>query len=284
VAAHQERKLWAPANMPSLSLFGVIKVYIFNIIWITLCSIGCLLVWIKHLLLLGNSDCVYECNCYVERYAAFWCTSMLGRVTILGIEHLPPDHDQDHHPLLPAPVYIANHASQIDLGVVYFIQRQFKWIAKQSVLYIPGVGATMYTGDHVLINRVKGHNKNSVSNLFEKSNHAVQKGIPMFLFPQGTRVMSKRLPFKDGAFIIAQTNQSTIIPISIDIPMNVWETWYPLSQRVVPEIKLTIHPPIQTTGDEDREALKKQCFDVIYSCLPPIWENQDAPLEDKKDK
>ena len=88
------------------------------------------------------------------------------------------------------------------------------------------IGATMYTGDHVLINRVKGHNQKSVSNLFDKSNAAVQSGIPMFLFPQGTRVMSKRLPFKDGAFIIAQTNQSALIPISIEIPMNVWETWY----------------------------------------------------------
>ena len=69
------------------------------------------------------------------------------------------------------------------MGAVYFIRRRFKWIAKQSVLYIPGVGGTMYLGDHVLINRVKGKNKSSVSNLFEKSDAAIQAGIPMFLFP-----------------------------------------------------------------------------------------------------
>ena len=280
VAANQERKLWAPSNMPSLTLLGLTKVFCFNLIWIISCTVGCLLIGIKHVLLLGSSDLVWECNCYVERYSAILCTALLGRVTLVGAENLPPDDETQ----IPAPVYIANHASQIDLGAVYFLQRRFKWIAKQSVVYIPGVGATMYMGDHVLINRIKGQNKQSVVNLFDKSHAAVQQGIPMFLFPQGTRVMSQRLPFKDGAFIIAQANQSVLVPISIEIPMNVWETWYPLSHKVIPEIKLTIHKPIPTTGNEDREALKKQCFDVIYSCLPPIWEQQQQEQEKAEPK
>lgn len=269
VAALQERKIWAPPNLPSLSVFAVFKVFLFNIFWISICSVGCLLVFIKHILTGGSSDLSKDCNLFVEKYAAVFCSSLVGNVKVKGLEHLPPD-DQ-----VPAPVYVANHASQIDVAVVYFIARRFRWIAKKSVLYLPGVGATMWFGNHVLIDRVKGKNKKSVSNLFEKSNQAVQSGIPMFLFPQGTRVMSKRLPFKDGAFIIAQTNKSLLVPISLEIPMTAWETWYPLIRTTVPEVVITIHKPIKVTGEEDRQKLKQQCFDTIYSCLPPIWEKEE---------
>lgn len=133
----------------------------------------------------------------------------------------------------------------------------------------------MLLGGHVLIDRVKGKNKKSVSTLFDKSNAAVQSGIPMFIFPQGTRQIAKRLPFKDGAFIIAQNNKSPLIPISIDIPLNAWNTWFPLLRNEVPEVKITIHKPIEVTGKEDREDLKKRCFDQIYSCLPPRWEEEE---------
>ncbi|CAB9529789.1 sn-glycerol-3-phosphate acyltransferase 1, chloroplastic [Seminavis robusta] len=286
VAALQERKIWAPANMPSLSPFAMVKVFLFNIVWITSSAVGCTIIWIKYFLLFGTPDIVKECNVWVEKTGSYLCCGMLGKVTVIGVENLPPEDLS-----VPAPVYIANHASQIDLGAVYFIHRRFKWIAKQSVLYVPGVGLIMYTGDHVLINRVKGKNKKSVSTLFEKSDASVQSGIPMFLFPQGTRVMAKRLPFKEGAFVIAQNNKSTIVPISIDIPMNVWETWYPLIRTTVPEIKLTVHKPIKVTGQEDRQELKKQCFEQIYSCLPPIWEREEEETtttkeatDSKKDK
>jgi len=278
VGAKQEAKIWAPANLPSLSTFGMVKVFFFNVLWIASCTIGCVIIWIKHILTLGTSDVAHDCNAGVERYGAFLCCQMVGRVRLVGAENLPPDDGS-----VPAPVYIANHASQVDLGAVYYIRRRFKWIAKQSVLYVPGAGATMYTGDHVLINRSKGKNKKSVGNLFDKSNAAVQSGVPMFLFPQGTRVMSKRLPFKDGAFIIAQANKSTLVPISLEIPMNAWETWYPLSRAVVPEAVVTVHKPIPVTGEEDREELKNRCSDIIYSVLPKIYEEEEAGEDKKKD-
>jgi 1-acyl-sn-glycerol-3-phosphate acyltransferase len=139
----------------------------------------------------------------------------------------------------------------------------------------------MLLGGHVLIERTKGKNKKSVSNLFEKSNAAVQSGIPMFLFPQGTRDMSERLPFKDGAFIIAQSNKSPLIPISIDIPMNVWNNWFPFIRSDIPEVVVTVHKPIEVTGAEDREELRKRCFDQIYSCLPKIWVNEE---QDRKSR
>jgi 1-acyl-sn-glycerol-3-phosphate acyltransferase len=271
VAVFQEQKIWKPKNLPSLAPVGLLKVFIFNLLWISLCGTGSVLICCKYILSGFKSDIQRESHCWVEREAAILCIHLVvGTVKVVGKENLPSDEVQ-----IPAPVYVANHASQIDLGAVYFLHRQFKWIAKQSVLYVPGVGLTMYLSQHVLIDRVKGKNKKSVATLFDKSNAAVQGGTPMFLFPQGTRAMAERRPLKDGAFIIAQTNKSSLVPISIEIPLNAWNSFYPLSRNSVPEVVVTVHKPIEVTGTEDREALKKKCFDQIYSCLPSIWETDD---------
>lgn len=138
----------------------------------------------------------------------------------------------------------------------------------------PGVGQVMLLAGHVFIRRT-GKNKKSVSDLFRKSNEAVQAGIPMFLFPQGTRRIAEKRPFKDGAFIIAQDNKSTIVPISINIPMGVWDSLYPLCLLwggEAPVVRLTLHKPIPVTGSEDRQELKEKCMKQIYSVLPDEYQ------------
>jgi lysophosphatidate acyltransferase len=274
VAVVQEYKLWKPKGLPSMSIYGLIKVYVFNVLWTGFCLLGATVLcplW----LVTGNVQ--REANCVVERQVARICVaSMLGPVEVRGRENLPPDT-----PGSPAPVYIANHASQIDVAVVYYLWRQFKWIAKSSVLMMPGVGQIMFLADHVFIKR-QGKNKSSINQLYEKSNNAVQNGTPMFFFPQGTRRMHEKLEFKAGAFNVAMQNKSCLVPVSIEIPLDAWNRLYPLSLlwgETSKPIILTVHKIIQVTGDEDREALMKQCMDVIYSALPPVPER-----ETKKDK
>lgn len=125
-------------------------------------------------------DCQYEAY-LVERFTAEMCFYLFvgGGPEIRGVENLPPDDGTS-----PAPVYVANHASQIDLAAVYFLNRRFKWISKDSVRYLPGVGLIMSLSQHVFIQRT-GKNRKSVMNLYEQSNNAIQSGLPMFFFPQG---------------------------------------------------------------------------------------------------
>jgi lysophosphatidate acyltransferase len=277
VAVLQEQKIWKPESLPSLPIFGLIKVFLFNMTWMAGCLAGAILISLKWIMTFGQSDIAKESHCLVENMVARACIYLfVGKVQLKGIENMP---DED---MVPAPVFIANHASQIDVGAVYFLRRRWKWIAKKTVIYIPGVGQVMYLSKHVMINRRTGKNKKSVNNLFEKSDQAVQSGIPMFVFPQGTRFIAEKLPFKDGAFIIAQNNCSPLVPISIEIPTNAWTSWYPLQllwTRDSPSVIITVHKPIPVTGKEDRETLKKTCFDQIYSVLPPVIE-----VDDKKAK
>ena len=279
-AVWQEYKIWRHPNLPNLSIIGLIKVYLFNLIWFSWTFVGSLL--LLPLWIVGGcgSSVEKQAHLYVERYGARVCTaSIVGRVVVNGAELLPPDVPP---PGQPAPVYVANHASQVDLGAVYYLFRRFKWIAKKSVMYLPGVGQIMKLSGHVFIQRT-GKNKGSISNLYAKSNEAIQNGVPMFLFPQGTRRLAQRLPFKDGAFNIAITNETQIVPVSIDVPMTAFNDWYPLSllwggQRTKQPVVVTVHRPIQCRKDTDKAALKKQCYDAIYSVLP------DHRTEEEKKK
>ncbi|KAL3807249.1 hypothetical protein ACHAXA_007968 [Cyclostephanos tholiformis] len=251
----QEQRIWKSPLLPSLSLVGALKVYIFNVLWMSGALVGGLLILPIYILgkFLGF-NCLREAH-FAERILAKMCCICLicPTVEIRGEENLPVDDGS-----APAPVYVANHSSQVDLAVVYFLGRRFRWIAKQSVKFLPGVGLIMTLNEHVFIQRT-GKNKKSVSNLFERSNRAIQSGLPMFFFPQGTRRMTGRLPFKDGAYTLALDNKCQLVPVSIDIPLGCWNSWYPLCLLwggTVDNVVLTVHKPIQAREGMDKEVLK----------------------------
>ena len=274
------------------------KVYFFNVLWMSLCLLGALLISIFVRPFTTSKNTHKVCNEYCERLVGKICIYLFitnTGVTIHGINNLPPPPSEEMEtttaqstssnttnspPNEPAPVYVANHASQLDIGAIYFLHRNWRWIAKQSVLFLPGVGQLLYLGGHVFIDRVK---KKNAKNLYIKSHESILKDhIPMFLFPQGTRRMggsgTQRLPFKDGAFKIAIDCQTSLIPISIEIPLSAWNTYYPLSLPFIwlgfvkppPNVILTVHPKVSTIGKtyDDLESLKQRCFDTIYSVLP----------------
>mmetsp|Transcript_19994 Transcript_19994/g.43341 ORF Transcript_19994/g.43341 Transcript_19994/m.43341 type:complete len:316 (+) Transcript_19994:60-1007(+) len=267
----QERRIWKSHLLPSLSPFGLLKVFLFNVIWMGGTLVGGLLLIPKFMLgkFLGF-DCQYEAH-LVERITGKICCLLFicPKVEIRGVENLPPNDGSS-----PAPIYVANHASQVDLSVVYSLGRRFKWISKDSVRYLPGVGLIMTLSQHIFIKRT-GKNKKSISNLFEQCDEAIQSGLPVFFFPQGTRRMSVRLPFKDGAYKVALDNESQLIPVSIEIPLTCWNSLYPLCLLwggSVDNVVLTVHKPIQAKKGMEKEELKKKTYDAIFSVLPLVGE------------
>ncbi|KAL7535696.1 hypothetical protein ACHAXR_012400 [Thalassiosira sp. AJA248-18] len=271
LSVFQERRIWKSPLLPSISPFGVLKVFVFNVLWMGVTLLGGLLLLPKFILgkFLGF-DCEYEAH-VVERITGMICCLcfICPKVEIRGVENLPPDDGS-----APAPVYVANHASQVDLAAVYFLGRKFKWISKDSVRYLPGVGLIMTMSQHIFIVRT-GKNRTSVSNLYQQSNKAIQNGIPVFFFPQGTRRMAARLPFKDGAYRVALENESPLIPVSIKIPLTCWNSWYPLCLLwggTVENVVLTVQKPIQVKEGMDKEELKKKTYAAIFSEIPLIGE------------
>ncbi|KAL3915084.1 MAG: hypothetical protein SGARI_008265 [Bacillariaceae sp.] len=238
-----------------MNLIGMLKCYGLNAFWMTGCLFGALLTVIDSFL---HLDFALQhtrdfAHLQVERrLAQLTCKIFVAPVVVKGAEHLPQDNTS------PAPVLIANHASQIDTACVYYLTPKI-----------------MYLSDHVFIDRrgsakkKEGHSSSSgtsTKNLYIKSNQSIQEGTPMFFFPQGTRQLGERLPFKDGAFKVAKQTDAVLIPISVDIPLTAWNSWYPLVKAPNPVV-LTVHPPIESKG-KDIEQLKKESFAAIYSVLP----------------
>lgn len=265
VAAHQESKIWQSKSLPSLSLLGMFKVFLFNVVWMVVCFIGVIYVGIKSILLLGSLNTTREGQ-FVERLtAALVLRLFVGDIQVIGKENLPPLDTT------PAPIYVANHASQIDVAAAYAVGRKFRWVAKQSVLYIPGVGPLMYLANHILIDRKR---KNGRSSFFPKANDSVQSGMALFIFPQGTRRITPKLPAKNGAFIVAQENKATLVPLSLEIPMTAWNSFYPF-QTAPNSVKMTIHKPIQPDERTTVETLNQKCMDQIYTALPREYTKND---------
>jgi 1-acyl-sn-glycerol-3-phosphate acyltransferase len=268
-AVFQEQKIWANPKLPSLKVTGMIKIFFLNVFWMSACLVGVIITLLEAIITLDwNFKRTRDfAHIQIERRVAQWTTQLfIGPVQIKGTEYLPPVE-----PGAPAPVYIANHDSQIDLAAVYHLNRPWRWISKDSILFLPGVGQVMYLSDHIFIDRQKRTHKSKDSStgarhLYQKSNESVQNGVPMFFFPQGTRRLGERLPFKDGAFKIAKENNSLLVPVSIEIPLTVWNSMYPLTKAPDPVV-LTVHKPI-ATKDKDIEQLKQESMDVIYSVLP----------------
>mmetsp|Transcript_2640 Transcript_2640/g.5527 ORF Transcript_2640/g.5527 Transcript_2640/m.5527 type:complete len:315 (-) Transcript_2640:93-1037(-) len=271
-AVYQERKIWLHPKVPSLTPIGMTKVFVLNVVWMTVCGLGAVATALEaavtnHWLELGHTRKL--AHMVVERKCAMLVAKLIvGPVIVEGAENLPADY-----PDSPAPVYVANHASQIDSAVVYFIEKQWRWIMKSSIMFLPGVGQITYLGDHIWIDRSRTKSKGTSSkgsitgarNLYVKSDASIQEGTPMFFFPQGTRRMGERLPFKDGAFKVAKNNDSQLVPISINVPVTAWNSLYPFA--AAEPVVLTVHKPIDSKGKEI-ETLKKECSEVIYSVLP----------------
>lgn len=285
LSTRQEAKIWKSTPEP-LTLFGLFKVYLYNVLWMAfslIASIALIPMWIQRGF--GRSVEV-EAFVVMEKLVGKTINALcLGKVKVINPQNIPPIALlQDKEDNTPAPVFIANHCSQIDCAAVYTPIRRFKWIAKDSVRYLPGVGQIMALSGHVFIQRT-GKNKSSVSNLYNKSNEAVQAGIPMMFFPQGTRKMTTNLPFKDGAFRIAAENGATIVPMSIYIPLNIWNTGYPFVRcSEKNEITITVHDPIPVkkgSSKEEMDVIKDKCHEIIYSFLPPLYHGQ---MNEKKTK
>mmetsp|Transcript_19248 Transcript_19248/g.27071 ORF Transcript_19248/g.27071 Transcript_19248/m.27071 type:complete len:323 (-) Transcript_19248:263-1231(-) len=287
-AVIQEKKIWKNTPTP-LSPWGILKVYLFNIVWMVialLASISLLPMWISR----GCGRSVeMEAHAVMEYLDATLLVKFLvGEVEVIGKENLPKPPNVQKGEV--APVYVANHCSQLDVAVVYFCLTPFKWIAKKSVMFLPGVGQIMSLSGHVFIQRT-GKNSTSVSSLFALSNKAVQEGKAMMIFPQGTRRMTEKLPFKNGAYIIALENKCKLVPVTINVPLGIWNASYPLNffnnnstHDESKKIVITIHKPIDVKDGMDKEDLKKQTMDVIYSKLPPLYHGKGANGDEIKGK
>ncbi|MGH2754212.1 MAG: lysophospholipid acyltransferase family protein [Actinomycetota bacterium] len=112
-----------------------------------------------------------------------------------------------------AAVIVANHASLIDILVLFGLYRQFKWVSKASNFKLPIIGWLMRLNRYVHL--VRG-DRASVIAMMNRCRELLGQRIPVLIFPEGTRSATKGLQgFKDGAFTLAMESGAPVIPIAV---------------------------------------------------------------------
>ncbi|VDN27689.1 unnamed protein product, partial [Gongylonema pulchrum] len=155
-------------------------------------------------------------------------------------------------------VIIANHQSSLDvLGLTHVWPENCVILLKSSLKFMPGFNLCAYLCNAVFINRFskeKAHK--SVEQAIEAVKISKRK---MWIFPEGTRNPSDTmLPFKKGAFIIAQEAKIPVVPI-------VFSSYKPFYRRADCKfdygghVIIEILPAVDSQAFPDVDSLSSEC-------------------------
>ncbi len=200
-------------------------------------------------------------------FSCFWATfyvwaNPFWRCRVLGREKLP----------WRAPaVIVANHASLVDILVVYALFRPFKWVSKAENFRIPFIGWNMVLNGYVPLTRGAAE---SARRMVARCHELLAAGAPVLLFPEGTRSPDGRLrPFKDGAFLIAGQAGVPLIPVAIS---GTYETLPKRGivlrnrMRAVVEVLDPIDPSRAGSVAELREAARRAISEALERRAAPV--------------
>jgi 1-acyl-sn-glycerol-3-phosphate acyltransferase len=185
-----------------------------------------------------------------------WLTPML--VTVEGSENSNRGRSY---------VVVSNHQSMYDILAIYgWLALDLKWVMKQELRKIPGIGIGCEKVGHIFIDR---KNPKAARKAISDALARLGDGIGILFFPEGTRSSSgKLLPFKKGAFRTAIEQRLPVLPVTVVGTRKILpnKTLTPFPGRA----RLVVHPAIETTGMDaaDIEELMEASRRAILSGMP----------------
>ena len=180
------------------------------------------------------------------------------RVQVEGREHVDPHQSY---------VLVSNHQSQCDILVLYgWLGIDFKWVMKQELRRVLGIGVACERLGHIFIDRF---DHASALATLESAKTKIVDGTSVIFFPEGTRSRDGKLrPFKKGAFRMAIDLGLPILPLTVTGTRDLLPTG---TRDLMPgSVRLIIHPPIAVDGlgSHDCARLSAEVRDIIASGLP----------------
>ncbi|WEK34752.1 MAG: lysophospholipid acyltransferase family protein [Candidatus Pseudobacter hemicellulosilyticus] len=235
-------------------------------LWAALVFVGTMLVFLIPFILYSYTHPDPTRNIRFLQMARVWMSSFRTLIgcwlTIRGREHFKKGQQY---------IVVCNHNSLMDIPVSSpAIPHGNKTIAKMEMARIPLFGM-IYRSGSVLVDR---KNEKSRKDSFRKMIQALNMGLHMCIYPEGTRNKSE-LPIKafhDGAFRLALDTGHAIIPGVIFntkkvLPAN--KPFYFMPHR------LAIHflPPIAPEPGESTESLKNR----VHALMLEYYVANDRP-------
>ncbi len=143
---------------------------------------------------------------WMRRFGKF-CAS-LTPIWSFKAEGTPPPDVMER-----AYVVISNHESTADPFLLCQLPFDTRFIAKEEIFKLPLLGWLMKLSGDIPLRR---GDKASVVAMMEEVQRTLEAGVPVMVFPEGTRSPDGNLlPFKDGAFQMAIDAQVPLLPLAL---------------------------------------------------------------------
>lgn len=154
-------------------------------------------------LLQGNTRTMYG---WAKRIIQIGLKVAGVRVQAQGFENLPTDR---------SCILLSNHVSNMDPPVLFaVVPGMLSFFLKRELMSIPLLGTAMKMGKFVPVER--SHSREDARRSTEAAGRALQSGLHIMVFPEGTRSPNGRLlPFKKGAFFLAEATGAPIVPVVV---------------------------------------------------------------------
>jgi 1-acyl-sn-glycerol-3-phosphate acyltransferase len=185
------------------------------------------------------------------------------RVRVEGLEHVPRE----------TAIYCVNHQSAMDIPILFVhLPVHFRFLAKRSLFKIPFLGWHLRRAGDIPVDR--GQPRRAFRS-FDQAAERIRSGVPVVLFPEGTRSRDGALqPFKGGSFYLAIQAGVPVVPITLNGTRHAHrpDTLHVRSGHT----EMIIHSPLSTAGlnSQDVDALSAQVHRSIASRFIPSeeWE------------
>ncbi|KAA0876316.1 lysophospholipid acyltransferase family protein [Nitrincola tapanii] len=151
---------------------------------------------------------------------------------------------REHLPQTGAYVVLANHQSEWETLYFQLLIRPQAVVLKQELLKIPFFGWALRLLEPIALDR--SQRREALRQLLEQGRDKLEQGIPVLIFPQGTRVKAGETGrFNKGGTLLAQASGVPIIPMV----HNAGRFWPGKSFIKYPgKVQLRIGAPIATAG------------------------------------
>lgn len=179
------------------------------------------------------------------------------RIEVTGLENVPAGR--------PC-IFMCNHVSNLDPPVVLpVLPGQSAVFLKKQLMNIPILGYAMRLGKFIPVER--GGRRDAAQASVVAAGDALQSGLNILVFPEGTRSKDGRLStFKKGPFFLAAETLAPVVPMAISGTERMMRKG---SAAILPGVaRVQMLPVIEPKEFETREDLLRAVRARIAEALP----------------
>ena len=177
-------------------------------------------------------------------------------------------------------VIVLNHQAKKDIGALYHLPLNFRWVSKREVFRIPFFGQFLLVHGDICIDR--GHAAEALEQLVRDGKKWISRGASVAIFPEGTRSKDGEIHrFKAGAFTLAKEAGAEILPVVLDgaktlLKKNLAFNWGSrITVRVLPPV------PAERVAALETHELMQEVHERMCTALGEV-RNEKLKVKDQK--